>query len=189
MLKTSVERTVCCYVLKGMHLLFSDERIKWHLLKHVEMIQKQERLDIYAFCLTDDEAYFIAEGRCPKHIQQRLQDAAYQVFERPEFADWLCRGRKNCFAESVPEVLGSLAAIAERCRQIHRLPVQKGYVSRLNDYWWSSYNTYVGTFEWKFMNIHILLMYFSADYEEAVCRFRYFHRCHRKLSDCCSYEE
>lgn len=173
----SVERTVCCYVLKGTHLLFSDERIKWHLLNRIGLIQKQEGWDIYAFCLTDREAYFIAEAKDPQLVQRRLQTAADQILDQLEVSIFGRTYAGDRFIKWVPEVLNAPDEIADRCRQIHTLPVLKGYVSRPGDYWWSSYNTYIGIFDWTFMNIRMLLQHFSADHEEAVCRFRYFHRC------------
>ena len=171
-----VERTVCSYVLKGEKNCFADERIKWHLLDTIGEMSKQLEWEIYAFCLTDEEAYFIIEARQTEKTEVCLCTAADRILNAFWADIYGYSYSPGCFMESSAQQLGALSDIAECCRRIHRLPLLKGYVSNLNDYWWSSYNTYVGSYEWKFMNSRIVLLHFSADYEEAVCRFRYFHR-------------
>lgn len=179
----SVEHAVCCYVLKGSHLLFSDERIKYHFLKKVETIQKTQKWKIYGFCLTDDDAYFITETENAAATEWDLGRAAGQVLYQFESSVWGKRdARKKCLDTSLA-VLHSLDEVADCCRQIHQLPLAEGYVSHLTDYWWSSYNTYTGGYRWSFLDTKTLLNHFSADREEAVCRFRHFHRSARELSD------
>ena len=72
--------------------------------------------------------------------------------------------------------LDSLREIAARCRQIHRLPLEKGYVSRLDDYWWSSYITYAGEYDWEMVDCRIFSLYFSANPEVARRRLVKFHQ-------------
>lgn len=177
MSKQSVVRPVCCYAWDSVYPVFADERVKWHLLKGIEKLQNLEGWVIYGFCLTDESAYFITEAEDPETVQRRLLATMRQVLqEQVHFVFPGATAEQGGFGVCRRQVLDSLPQIAQKCRQIHRIPLGKGYVTNLNDYWWSSYNTYVGTYEWPFVNSRFLLLHFSEDYERAVCRFRFFHR-------------
>lgn len=183
MSKQSEKHAVCCYVLKGSRLLFSDERVKYHFLKKIETIQKVQNWSIYGFCLTDDEAYFITEAENASLAEREFGWAAEQILYQFESSVWGKQDEREKYLDTSLAVLHSMDEVADCCRQIHRLPVAEGYVNHLNDYWWSSYNTYTGGYRWSFLDTNTLLTHFSINHEEALCRFRHFHRSSLTQSD------
>ncbi len=164
------------HVMCGDRCLFADERIKWHLLDAVAAVWKKQNWKIYAFCLMDDRAYFITETGNAAETEQELLRAAERTLEYLCCSIWGRPNKGSMLLNIFSEELNSLDEITGRCVQIHRRPLRQGYVRRLSDYWWSSYNTYIGSYNWQMIDCEAVLMYFSSDQEDAV---RMFRRCHR----------
>lgn len=169
-------RKVYFHVLEGSRFIIADERNKKRLLDIVLDIQRQEEWAIYAFCVTDDSAFFVTEASCSSSIGRGAGRMAEQFLEK-------CRGTLPQLSGITPTVhpgvleeLNTLQEVAGRCRWIHRLPLDKGYVVRMIDYWWSSYITYMGQYDWEMIDCHVLTEYFSMDPEAARFRLRRFHQ-------------
>lgn len=169
-------KKVYYHVLEGNRYIFADERNKKKLLDIVLGVQKEEDWLIYAFCLMDDCAYFITEasGRRAVHRGVQKMEARFLDIWREYAPNLWCM--KPMLREGNVEELGSLPDIAARCRQIHRLPLEGGYVSRIEDYWWSSYITYTGIYEWDMVDCRILSLYFSADPDTARKKLKCYHQ-------------
>lgn len=169
-------RKIFYHTLEGSQYLFADERDKRKLLDLIFEIEKEEEWLIYAFCVTDNSAYFVieADGVCSvrRGIQRAVGGFLSGYRKDPSH-------RKGCEAtlrgDALKE-LDSLSEIADCCRRIHRLPLEKGYVSRLDDYWWSSYITYAGEYEWNLVDCRIFSLCFSANPEIARQRLVKFHQ-------------
>lgn len=189
-------RKVFYHVLEGSPYLLADERDKRRLLDILFDIEREEGWLIYAFCITDDSAYFIIEADGSGTVRRGMQRLACR-FQQPVRAGQRPKGRpakeypqggfslKDRPPEDRPEVclsirtlreLSSLSEIASCCRQIHRLPLEEGYVSRIGDYWWSSYITYTGEYNWALVDCQVVSLYFSADPDVARSRLRKFHQ-------------
>lgn len=175
---------VCCQkarkiyyqTLEGSHCLLADERDKRRFLDILFAVEREEEWLIYAFCLTDDGAYFVIEAGGVSSVRRGVMRAANEFLSRYR-ADLPRQGARETFLRSEnPKELDSLWEIAACCRQIHRLPLEKGYVSRLDDYWWSSYITYAGEYDWKMVDCRIFLLYFSANPEVARRQLVKFHQ-------------
>lgn len=166
-----------CHVLEGEAYAFSDERRKKKLLDAVYRMQKQGQWQVCAFCLTDHKAYFITEAENETQLQTGMQQviACYQRMHRMihtihSSGGQVLKGR--CVCE-----LHTLHEIAECCRIIHRLPLEHGYVVRLMDYWWSSYITYAGIYNWELVDCSLLSLYFSLHPSSARKKLIQFHQC------------
>ena len=160
-------RKIYYHVLESNRYLFADERDKKKLLDILFAIEKEEEWLIYAFCLTDNAAYFVIEAPGAGSVRRGIQ---YR-------SAGLCRQHRDIWLNSSAlEELDSLREIAVRCREIHRIPLEKGYVSRLDDYWWSSYITYAGEYEWELVDCRVLSLCFSANPEIARRRLLEFHQ-------------
>lgn len=169
-------RNVYYHVVQGNHYIFADERNKRKLLEILHKVQQTEGWFTYAFCITDTRAFFITESRDRKSLEEGIRNI-FSVFVRQ------CRGRiyleEDPFSDLIfsrPRQLISLEQIVDYCRFIHQLPVQEGYTARPEDYWWSSYISYSGTYKWKFVDCRVISMYFSPDSEVARARFHRFHK-------------
>jgi len=51
------EKKVFYYELEGSRYLFADERIKMHLLERIGELRQRDGWLLFAFCITDDQAY------------------------------------------------------------------------------------------------------------------------------------
>ena len=165
---------IYCYGMKGSTLLLADERNKKHLLDLLLSAHRACGCPVYAFCITDDAAYFITEAE-DMYTLQRLQEHVierfwkiYEGFPDAEGTRWLHVQRI--------EAVRSMPEFARRCRAVHRLPLSLGYVRRMGDYWWSSYQTYRGGYRWKGLDTTVLFDCFSEDSEKNRRMFLEYHR-------------
>ena len=164
---------IYCYGMKGSTLLLADERNKKHLLDLLLCAHRACSCPVYAFCITDDAAYVITEAD-DTYTLQMLQEQAirrfwemYEGFPDPE-------GMRYLHMQRI-EPIQSMPEFARRCRAIHRLPLSLGYVRRIGDYWWSSYQNYQQGYRWGMVDCSVLLQFFSSDPEDAFHRLRLHH--------------
>lgn len=172
-----ISRKVCYHVMKGKRCIFADERNKKKLLDIVLDIQTAEGWRIYAFCITDDCAYFIVEAASKSSVLEGMDRAAESYHRFCEDTVW----NRGSFSAgkllwSTLKELQSLQDIAALSRKIHRIPLEEGYVRRIGDYWWSSYITYMGDYDWELVDCRMLFLYFSMDPEVARRRLQQYHR-------------
>ncbi|MDO4324349.1 MAG: hypothetical protein Q4C61_17715 [Lachnospiraceae bacterium] len=173
----TVSKKVYYHVMEGRRCIFADERNKRKLLDSVLDIQILEKWNIYAFCITDECAYFITEAVGEASILDGMRSVADSYLKRYREATWN-HGRPGEGKLSPGKVkeLRSLQDIAVYCRQIHRIPLEEGYVNRIRDYWWSSYITYMGNYDWGMVDCRALFLYFSADTETARRKMQHYHQ-------------
>ena len=164
---------IYCYVMKGSALLLADERNKKHLLDLLLAAHRACSCPVYAFCITDDAAYFIAgaEDACTlRMLQQHVVERFWTLYEGFPDPD----GSRSLQIEHT-EPIRSMPEFARRCRAVHRLPLSLGYVRRIGDYWWSSYQNYQQGYLWNTVDCSVLLQFFSSDPHEAFHRMRLHH--------------
>lgn len=172
MLHLENNRKIWHHIIQGSHYLFADERNKKRLLDLVLEVQKKKGWKIYAFCLTDHKAYFIIEAEQEEEITCGIR----QIKEK-----FLAKCRKNMWAQPVARLefvsneLRTFQEVADCFRRIHRIPLEMGYVDRIGDYWWSSYITYMGNYEWSLVDCERILLHFSDDPQAARRKLRVFH--------------
>jgi hypothetical protein len=176
MLRKKLSEKIYYHSLKGDRYIFADERLKKKLLDIMAKVHQEEEWYIYAFCITDDCAYFIA-GVPGEASLVRGMEKVREAFGR-ECMRYLpifeTAAQALCIAEM--QELNSLKELAESCRRVHRIPLERGYVLRIEDYWWSSYITYIGLYEWGMVDCRILFLYFSANLSQARLQLQEYHR-------------
>lgn len=163
------------HTLAGSPLIFSDERSKKKLLDLVFDLYRQQGWRLYAFCITDSKAYFLsATDGCSDYGENMQRTIS-------EFLGWDARtadiwnGDSPTLQLDAVQRVNTMDEILYCCRVIHRLPLELNYVKQIQDYWWSSYNTYTGNFDWCAVDCRRILEYFDTDPETAVSRLRRFH--------------
>jgi hypothetical protein len=169
-------RKVYYHVLEGSRFLIADERNKKRLLDIIQDIQQKEDWTIYAFCIMDDCAYFVTEADAISSIIRGAASIAEQFLQTYGENVTCLTGTPPTVRPGVPEELASLPEIAGRCRQIHWIPLELGYVGRLRDYWWSSYITYAGQYDWQLIDSRTLYGYFADEPGIARTRLRRYHQ-------------
>lgn len=175
MLHQKESERVYYHVLEGSRFIFADEINKKKLLDIVLDVQKREEWRIHAFCLTDDSAHFVTEttrsGLC-----RGMADASREYLHEFRKRTTLPGDMEPGLYAGGTRELDSLQNIAFCCREIHRLPLERGYVRRLDDYWWSSYITYAGIYDWAMVDCRTVLVYFSANPDTARRKLQRFHQ-------------
>lgn len=173
--QTPVKR-VFFHGLKGNKYAFADERTRKHLLNIMEEIQSNSNWKIYAFCMTDQEAYFVIEAKSLIALSRDLAIAA-------EHFEELCRKMlPKWWSESIHLQVGegkrlrTEEEIKQYCCLLHQIPLKYGYVERLCDYWWSSYITYTGIYEWRMVSCEWLLQQFSEHPSKARQKLKDYHQ-------------
>lgn len=168
----SENHSVCYYVLEGTRYLFADERNKKKLLDIVRTVQKVQDWHIYAFCLMDDDAYFIIEAEQSGQVCTDIRLIGAAFLEE-------CRSRPWSPLQADVSVTSSQLASMEEvvccCRDIHLLPCRMGRVRRIIDYWWSSYITYAGVYDWGMVDQSWLAGCFGVSAGNLQREFRRFH--------------
>lgn len=154
------DRIVTYHALVGKQCLLADERDKWRLLQSIASCSRAKSWFVYAFCLTDEGIYVLTESDSHTQVQADLRRA---VEELP-------RAEIQSGGE---EELDSLQEIAECCRRIHRIPLERGYVRHIGDYWWSSYVTYIGSYEWQMVDCRALSLYFLVNLKDSRCHLQW----------------
>ncbi len=161
----------CYCALEGSRLLLSDERNKKHLIDLVLKAMAVNQWTVCAFCLTDDSVYLIA------NVSERLELKLEMQIVVRRF--WRCfegfQDESRRLEVMEPETVETTEELVRRCRAIHRLPIVHQFASRLGDYWWSSYNTYLQNYEWEAVDCSTVLNWFSDDPEEALRKLKRFH--------------
>ncbi|MCC8044620.1 MAG: hypothetical protein LIP12_03860 [Clostridiales bacterium] len=157
----SAEKKVYCYTLEGSRYLFADERVKMHLIDLINEIHRRNGWLLFAFCILDNSAYFIIGADKIAAVVRAIQTTVRKnLWQPPEFRSV----RENRMElNGQVEKLETMAEIVFRSREIHRLPLEQGYVNALEDYWWSSYPTYTGLHIWEMVDRSVLSMAFSPD--------------------------
>lgn len=149
------------HVLRGNQYAFADERTKKYLLSILEEEQKHAHWHIYAFCMTNQEAYFIVATENMAVWEQDLQQATEQFLDT-------CRCRlPKWWSDEIKVKVGQARKlqtgkqVREYCYRLHQIPLECGYTERLSDYWWSSYLTYAGIYDWPIVECKWILQQFS----------------------------
>lgn len=175
MLYPAKSEQVYYHTLEGSPLIFSDERSKKKLLDLILDLYRHQGWSLYAFCVTDSKAHFLSVTDRNSDYEANIQRSI------SEFLDWdastpgIWNGDSPRLTLAATQKMSTMDEILHCCRVIHRLPVELNYVKQIQDYWWSSYNTYTGNFDWCAVDCRKILEYFDTDPETAVSRLRKFH--------------
>lgn len=189
MSRVGTSKKVYYYVLEGNCYAFADERTRMLLLELIGEVQKDAGWQIYAFCITNEALHFVAEAKSLAQIERDFQYIV-KLFHgrcRKRLPGWwseavsISAGRGRC--------LKTDQEITESCCLIHRLPLEYEYVKHLGDYWWSSYITYAGIYEWQLVDCSFLMQYFSGEPSKARRALKKFHRDTWNASDKDNEEE
>ncbi|MCD7820230.1 MAG: hypothetical protein LUH07_14480 [Lachnospiraceae bacterium] len=175
------ERKVYYYVLEGSGYLFADERVKKHMLDLIGELHQRDDWLLFAFCIMDDSAYFIIEAGKISSVIRTIQYAVRKLLCQSVFSK--SSQKREIELSGQTRKLDTLTEIAYYSRRIYRIPLERGYVSRLEDYWWSSYLSYAGIYIWDLVDHRALSLYFSADPDIARKRLKQFYTSDKLLSD------
>ena len=169
------------YVLKGYTNILADERDKKKLLDIVLGILQEYGFELYAFCITNEEVCLMLGAADQAEIDKGVRQLI------AEFCSWRVKGLKNTSDEQSAEELTveqikklrTEQEVRLQCREIHCIPLSRNYVAQIKDYWWSSYQAYLGYYDWKQVNCSEILQMFSDNIVTARRQFRRFHNLYK----------
>ncbi|MDO4297005.1 MAG: hypothetical protein Q4C59_00845 [Lachnospiraceae bacterium] len=183
-------RHIYYYVLQGNSNILSDERDKKKLLDIILSVRRERDFELYAFCLTDEEVFLLTGAKRQAKLDRAVrvisaEYAAYYVDKHIYAKNAAYSGVKSAATlqdrrvyglETVwKERLNHMQEVRDKCRAIHCIPVERGYAGRIRDYWWSSYRSYLGYYEWKDLDMLPMLQLFAPEPEKARRQLRRFH--------------
>lgn len=152
-----------------------DEKDKKIFLDFALRSQGEPEMVLLSFVILDNEAHFLfglrKEKRGSKKAMQTIMKN-YKKFLEKEY----CQGNDRDLVEFQWEILKEKEEILNTCREIHLLPVERGYVKRARDYWWSGFQTYRGTYQWRGMDILPILQCFAANGKISRGMFLRYHK-------------
>ena len=158
--------------------VFANEWDKKNYLNAMEEAKTLLRIEIFAFCLLDDRIRLLAGGKDVKsRMVRRLVTAAMERFER----DTELSGEANPVPAEMMIRANILRIEDEKdamsvLRYIHLSPFSEGYTISAQDYWWTSYSTYRGHYNWTLLNPTPVMRYLSRFDSRASTTLAEYHR-------------
>lgn len=154
--------------MKFRQKIFAEETEKYRFLRLLAQAQRERQISVFAFVLLDDELHFLVGIRkepgivffqlLSELVNLKAMGFCGEFEKEDEKFIALCREKYCSPVEQEQHFL-------ELVRQIHALPVKAQYVSSVRDYWWSSYQTYRGAYQWQCMEENSVLNCFSPEQE------------------------
>ena len=167
--------------LKADKLIYAYEGDKQVLLTMLGDQAAAFGFEILAFSLLDDELQILmcrnpawtGSGKQEGYAQNQ---AGFLKALQDDYSSYYQSKRGTAAGESLREEIGwkrvKKGEILSHCQEIHELPVKEHYVTCAKDFWWSSQNSYIGKYSWRFLNIWRIMGSLSGDPAEAVRMYR-----------------
>lgn len=154
--------------IKFRQKLLAEETEKYRFLRMLVQVLRERRISVFAFVLLDDEIHFLVGLRkepgsvflelLSELLGVEIMNSSCEFGKEDQELLRLCR--ENCCIPVEQE-----QQFLELVRQIHALPVKAQYVGSVRDYWWSSYQTYRGAYQWQCLEENYVLNCFSLEPE------------------------
>jgi len=165
--------------LKTGRRIFADEVDKQQLLSIVDRHTLAYGCTVIGFVLLDDRLDLLVRTermtiRPDRGMIRDILEGFTDYFD--ERYHWPGRSADTLQEQVACYGVRDLDDAAECCRQMHNLPREEGYARTLQDYWWSSFQSYRGQYQWSFVQPERILHQFSDNDAEARKRFIRFQK-------------
>lgn len=164
--------------LKTSHGILANEWDRHIFLSSLEKARALLRTQIYGFCVLDDRLRLLAGGKDVKvRTVRRMLSAALERFEREAelIGEWDSIPHDTSLRVKVIRIEEETDAVLA-LRYIHLTPSSEGYIISAADWWWSSYNTYRGFYQWPLVDTTPVMRFLSGRDENAAHTLTEFHR-------------
>lgn len=167
------ETEIFYVILSAKDRPFADERDKKKLLDLVAEVKGQEDLDIFAFCVTDEEGHFLVSGQSDQKLKLASEGlirglSFYYKKERQEPKGGFTKRMKFRKFMTEDEIL-------ESCLKMHLIPMEQKLARNPEDYWWCSYVDYRKYHRKGIVDTDMLLQYLDSDQKRAIRKFISLH--------------
>lgn len=166
-------RQVFYEILRADDQPFADERDKKKFLDLIIEVKKRVHVDIFAFCITDEEGHFLVSNRSARILALAEQDllqsfSSYYGKRYQKTYKGLTREMRFRKYMTDEEIMYS-------CLKLHLIPMKRKLARSLEDYWWSSYMDYWKQYKRGIVNTDLVLRYLDPDCGRAVRKFVNLH--------------
>ncbi len=151
--------------------IFLDDLDRLEFLDILRRMNTEGEYSLYGYCLMGNHIHLlIREEADPLHRTMKRIGVSYSYYfnKRHERVGHLFQGRFKS------ETIDTEASLLNCLRYIHNNPVKAHIVWKLEDYRWSSYNTYIGNVEDTIVDTDFILGSFSENKNVAINRFMKF---------------
>ena len=166
---TSSAETAIAYHISVLtdHKIFSDEIDKQKFLSMAAQDSSRSGYGILAFSLLDDRFDMLVKNSGSS--ENMASDTVNSLME--EYRAYYDRDKNSpdlSFRVSIQcDSISDNSSLIETCLDIHALCMRRNYVRRLKDYWWTSYQTYRGEYDWKFVDVSYVLRWLDEKSDES----------------------
>ena len=160
---------------KNQKNVFADEIDKKKFLDIVALVRRKIEFRIFAYCITDTEVHMVISTHNSR-VNTKVLKEVTREFSRyyNQNADHRLQKRICGYYES--EEIEGWVNVFKYCGKIHLIPVVCHTVKNLGDYWWCSYNDYIGRYKTGIIDTEVWMNYLDADQETALYKFKGYHR-------------
>lgn len=132
--------------------VFESEIQKKKILDAVISVQEHYRVRTLAYCVLDNEIHMMIKSRKADDLSHFFDDILLRYeklcFPYTDSFGMIHRKKnmKNCFRKAIVKEAqdeGDYQTM-KSCAKLHFLPIERGISQELNDYWWCSYQDYLG---------------------------------------------
>ena len=158
--------------------LFVAEWDKKLFLNGLEEARGLFRVEVYAFCVLDDRFRMLVGGLDVKsRTVRRLVSTALEHFERQTelIGEYHAALSGTQIRANILRIEDETDAVAVM-RYIHLTPLTEGYTISAQDYWWTSYSTYRGHYNWTLLDTAPVMRYLSQHAGRAAVTLTDYHR-------------
>ncbi len=183
MLRICEDTHVYCAVLRGKSgkHIFEEEIQKKKMLDVVVQLQRTMDFQTLAYCVLDNELHLMLQGetmagvqRCLTNIQEQYTYLWHEQSRKRKEKLW-----RNSI---VREIYVEWRAV-RCCIRLHTLPVNRQLVGKPEDYWWCSYQDYLGRQWIALADTGVLLSWIDGDIRKAAKIFKQQHQLPKIVRD------
>ena len=162
----SIDTHVYHALLRFQTKTLADEKDKKKFLDFALRPQEKTGISVLAFVLLDDEAHFLLLLKGGRKAGKNKLQEILKKYDTYFMEEYICPSKRNT-PEITYTAIRDPQEMLDICSCIHMLPVERGYVKKQKDYWWSSFQTYRGSYRWEGVDTLPVLQYFTEDAEKS----------------------
>lgn len=154
--------------------IFADEIDKQKFLDLIRLNRNEMDFEIHAYCIMDNEVHLLVGADNAKLLSKILKKIMNGFVS---YYSGIYPQQKDCISESHHKLKKEdCEYILKLCSRIHSIPLENSVAKRLGDYWWSSYNDYMGKYFSGIVETETLMNFIDIDKQRALKKFRMYHK-------------
>lgn len=168
---------VYCTVLRGNTEpgIFENETQKKWMLDVVVTVSDRMKLSVLSYCILDNELHLMVSGNSYEQMKDAVK-LIRELYQKMFFKKVDFMRKKSVWRRVVIQEIPVEWKAIRKCVQMHMMPVKQNLVARPEDYWWCSYNDYLGRKWMPVTETTIVLSWVDGNRRKALKVFRMQHQ-------------